>query len=116
MNAQRPAGHALEERETKHQQANSDVRGIRPSLPENWRHADLPLPIRISASASAILHQIRLGSNRSWSRLFPGLKVKIWGTHLGGRFRGGPPTRRNSCKKLQTHPSIFNLPQPAGRL
>jgi hypothetical protein len=40
MNAQRPAGHVPEEREAKHQQANSDVRGIRPSLPDNWRHAD----------------------------------------------------------------------------
>jgi hypothetical protein len=30
-----------EEGEAKHQQANSDVRGIRPSLPENWRHTDL---------------------------------------------------------------------------
>jgi hypothetical protein len=41
MNAKRPAGHVPEEREAKHEQANSDVRGIWPSLPENWRHADL---------------------------------------------------------------------------
>jgi len=41
MYAQRPAGHVPEECEAKHQQANSYVRGIRPSLPENWRHADM---------------------------------------------------------------------------
>jgi hypothetical protein len=45
MIAQRPAGYVPEEREAKHQQANSDVRGIRPSLPENWRHADISLLI-----------------------------------------------------------------------
>jgi len=46
MNAQRPAGHVPKEREAKHQQANSDVRGIRPSLTKNWRHAGFPLLIR----------------------------------------------------------------------
>jgi hypothetical protein len=45
MNAQRPASHVPEEREAKHQRATSDVRGIRPPLLENWRHADLCLLI-----------------------------------------------------------------------
>ena len=44
MNAQRPPGHVPEERGAKHQLANSDVHGIRPSLLENWRHEDISIP------------------------------------------------------------------------
>ena len=115
MNAQRPAGHALEERETKHQQANSDVRGIRPSLPENWRHADLPLPIRISASASAILHQIRLGSEQKLVEALPRSQSQDLGhpTLVVGSEVGHPPggTHAKNCKL--THPSSICRRLPA---
>jgi hypothetical protein len=40
MSVQRLAGHVHDEREAEHQQTNSNVRGIRPPLPEKWRHAD----------------------------------------------------------------------------
>jgi hypothetical protein len=62
MNAERPAGHVPEEREAKHQQANSDVRGTRPSLPENWRHADISVRTDSSISDLAILYSPTLAA------------------------------------------------------
>ena len=60
MDAQQPAGHVPEESEAKHQQANSDVRGIRPSLPENWRHADLSVLILGEAHKPQNRRQFRI--------------------------------------------------------
>src|ERR1700733_13439166 len=51
MNAQRPRRHVPEKREAKHPHANSDVRCILASLPENWRHAGSLVPIRLIPSA-----------------------------------------------------------------
>ena len=45
MSAKRPPCDVSDEREAKHQQANSGVRGVRPPLRENWPHADFPRSI-----------------------------------------------------------------------
>ena len=54
-----------EEREAKHQRANSDVRGIRPSPPENLRHADISVLISIDERISDLVGVERGGDESS---------------------------------------------------
>jgi hypothetical protein len=89
MNAQRPRRHVPEKREAKHQQANSDVRGILHSLPVHWRHADLSLRLVVHERYLTVWRLIQ-ALRLPFCRLAHSSAVSVTGVQRGLIRRLGP--------------------------